>query len=306
MIIKKNKKPTNPQSNIPPHQPAQQNNHPSYQSQQNVQAESNYALSPEVQQLLYSQNMTYEQFVQQYGVTPEQAIQSMQAEQQIPTQPAAPQSATTQAAAPPPPRHQVEEEPDSPVIKDRQERRRGDRRRGYRRIDDRNLISRAHEESNAIRENATREGFEYGINLAKEELKKLNHVMVDFIRAKDEAMKAASPDIAFIALKVAEKLIKINVEKDQTTVLRIVGDVLKEFEKDETNIIIKTNPSDTQLVKDNLVKLFPYNQEGARILVIDDETVDWGSCIVETSNGMIDARFSTQLELLRKAFEEGM
>lgn len=301
MIIKKNKKPINQQNNIPPHQPAQQN-HQSQYHQPNAQAEGNYALSPEVQQLLYSQNMTYEQFVQQYGVTPEQAIQSMQAEQQTQAQQAPPQPATP----PPSAQQQIEEEPAGPVIKDRQERRRGDRRRGYRRIDDRNLISRAHEESNAIRENATREGFEYGINLAKEELKKLNHVMVDFIRAKDEAMKAASPDIAFIALKVAEKLIKISVEKDQTTVLRIVGDVLKEFEKDETNIIIKTNPSDTQLVKDNLVKLFPYNQEGARILVIDDETVDWGSCIVETSNGMIDARFSTQLDLLRKAFEEGM
>jgi flagellar assembly protein FliH len=192
------------------------------------------------------------------------------------------------------------------TIKEREERRRGDRRRGYRRIDDRNLISRAHEEANAIKEKASREGFEYGLSQAKEELKKLGYAIADFLEAKEQAMQASSSDIAFLAIKVAEKVIKTEITCNESIVLSIVSDVLKEIGKDETNIIIKTNPSDTDLVKDNLPDIFPYGKANAKIVVVDDESVEWGSCIVETNNGMIDARFSTQLKILKKALEAGL
>jgi len=192
------------------------------------------------------------------------------------------------------------------VIKEREERRRGDRRRGYRRIDDRNLISRAHEEANAIKERASREGFEYGLVQAKEELKKLGFAIADFLEAKEQVMNASSEDIAYIAIKVAEKIIKTEISCNESIVLSIVSDVLKEIGKDETNIIIKTNPSDTDLVKENLPEIFPYGKANAKITVMDDESVEWGSCIVETNNGMIDARFSTQLKILSKALEAGL
>jgi len=189
------------------------------------------------------------------------------------------------------------------IIKEREERRRGDRRRGYRRIDDRNLISRAHEEANAIKERASREGFEYGLTQAKDELKKLGYAIAEFLDAKENALQSSSNDIAFLAIKVAERIIKTEISCNETIVLSIVSDVLKEIGKDETNIIIKTNPSDTELVKDKLPNIFPYGHANAKIVVIDDENVEWGSCVVETNNGMIDARFSTQLKILSKAFE---
>ncbi|MDD3013089.1 MAG: FliH/SctL family protein [Candidatus Gastranaerophilales bacterium] len=192
------------------------------------------------------------------------------------------------------------------LIKEREERRRGDRRRGYRRTDDRNLISRAHEEANAIKERASREGFEYGLTQAKEELKNLGYAIADFLDAKEQTMQSSSTDIAFLAIKVAEKIIKTEISCNETIVLSIVSDVLNEIGKDETNIIIKTNPTDTELVKENLPNIFPYGRSNAKIVVINDESVECGSCIVETNNGMIDARFSTQLKILRKALEAGL
>ena len=53
-------------------------------------------------------------------------------------------------------------------FKQRQERRKGDRRRGFRRVDDRNLISRAREEADAIRESAVKEGYQAGMEQASE------------------------------------------------------------------------------------------------------------------------------------------
>ena len=193
-----------------------------------------------------------------------------------------------------------------PLIKDRQERRRGDRRRGYRRTEDRNLISRAQEEANAIKESAAKEGFEYGIELSKEELKKLNQAITELLQTKEKAMEQTAPDIAFLAIKVAEKVIKKQLEIDDTIVLNIVSEVIKSLGKGETNILIKTNPADTQLIQENIPDLYPYGDSNTKITVIKDEKVDWGSCIVETKSGIIDAKFSTQLQILQKALEAGL
>jgi len=193
-----------------------------------------------------------------------------------------------------------------PLIKDRQERRRGDRRRGYRRTEDRNLISRAQEEANAIKESAAKEGFEYGIELSKEELKKLNQAITELLQTKEKALEQTAPDIAFLAVKVAEKVIKKQLEIDDSIVLNIVSEVIKSLGKGETNILIKTNPADTQLIQENIPDLYPYGDSNTKITVIKDEKVDWGSCIVETKSGIIDARFSTQLQILQKALEAGL
>ena len=40
----------------------------------------------------------------------------------------------------------------------------------------------------------------------------------------------------------------------------------------------------------------------AKIVIAADETVEKGSCVVITSNGVIDANFSTQLSIIQNAF----
>ncbi|MEI7474444.1 MAG: FliH/SctL family protein [bacterium] len=193
-----------------------------------------------------------------------------------------------------------------PVVQERQERRRGDRRRGYRRVDDRNLISRAHEESNVIREQAAREGFEYGLAEAKEELKKLGIAISELVEAKERAMSEYSNQIATIAIKVAEKIIKTEVACDDTIIMNIVSDVLKTLGKEHSSITIKANTQDTDIINMNLPKLSSYFKSSSKVSVTEDDTIEPGCCIVETTSGMIDATFTTQLLILEKAFESGI
>lgn len=190
-------------------------------------------------------------------------------------------------------------------IKERQERRRGDRRRGYRRIDDRTIISRAQEEANSIRESASKEGFEYSTTLYKEEIEKLNWAINEFLSAKEKIMKDSIPDIALIAVKAAEKIIKKQVELDDKIILKIVSEIIQKLGRDETEIIVKSHPKDVQIVKENLPELYPYNEK-TKITVLAEEGIDRGSCIVETRNGIVDAKFSTQLQILQKAIANGL
>lgn len=187
-------------------------------------------------------------------------------------------------------------------ITERQERRRGDRRRGYRRVDDRNLVSRAQEEADTIRENATKEGFEVGIDKARAEIEKLKDAISNLVAAKDEAYKYYMNDISFIAIKAAEKIIKTEVACDETIILNIISEILKDVGKDENRIIIKVNPLDLSFVKEQMPEHFTQGRMQAKMYIEDDESIDQGSCVVHTTSGQIDARFSIQLELLNAAF----
>ena len=68
------------------------------------------------------------------------------------------------------------------VFDSRQERRQGSRRRGYRRIDDRNTVSRAQEEANSIREQAVKEGHKIGIENAEQDIQALRDAIVGFFK----------------------------------------------------------------------------------------------------------------------------
>ena len=188
----------------------------------------------------------------------------------------------------------------------RPERRRGDRRRGYRRADDRNLISRAHEEANAIREKGANEGFQYGIEKSNEYIQQLNHAITELLGARDKTMEMCLSDIAQMAVMVAEKLVKQEVATDPEIVLNVTAETIKEMGKGHKSIIIKVNPTDVAIVKENIPELYPYGDARTNIVVLDDNTVDRGSCIVETNTGIVDARFETQLAILKKAFEVGI
>jgi flagellar assembly protein FliH len=190
------------------------------------------------------------------------------------------------------------------IAQERFERRRGDRRRGYRRVDDRNLISRAEEEAKLIKENAMRDGFNQGLMIGKQQIEALGQSIHEFMYAKEASMDMIQEDLAELGLKIAEKIIKKEASIDRSVVLSIISDVIKDIGKDEKHIIIKVHPDDTSVVSDNLPNLFPSLQTEARILVEADNDIELGSCIIETKNGLVDARFQTQLDIIKNAFKE--
>lgn len=186
----------------------------------------------------------------------------------------------------------------------RAERRRGDRRRGYRRIDDRNLVSRAQQEAISIKEQASKEGYEKGLAMAQEAVELLKNSVEEFFTYKDNLYEKVTNDILDISLKVAEKIIKKEVETDKSVLECIVKDALKSLAKDENKIILKVNPTDVEYLKEIMPNLLSSGQVEAKIYVTGIKEVEEGSAIIETSNGIIDANISTQLELIKEAFKQ--
>lgn len=185
----------------------------------------------------------------------------------------------------------------------RQERRSGNRRRGYRRIDDRNLISRAQEEAGTIKDNAAKEGYKAGIEKAQNDIMQVKSAIEDFLKAKQEVFEYIAPDILEISVDIARKIVKHEIEQNPQVILDSILDVLKTISRDEPKITIKVNHAQLELVKESIPEIIASIGLETKTSVIEDDTIELGSCIIQTSNGIVDATIDTQLEIIKEAFK---
>lgn len=189
-------------------------------------------------------------------------------------------------------------------FKQRQERRKGDRRRGFRRIDDRNLISRAREEAIAIKEAAAKEGYEEGLNLAKNDISQIKDAISVFLNAKQEVYNSIAPDILEISLDIAKKIIKKEMSEDPQVILANIKDIMKGLSKEETKITLKVNPTQSAIIKQEVPEIANSLGLEAKIIVVSDETVMEGGCVLTTTNGVIDATVESQLAIISEVLKE--
>lgn len=180
--------------------------------------------------------------------------------------------------------------------------RRNDRRRGYRRIEDKDLISKAYEEAVAIKERAQEQGFQEGLAQAKAEIGALRQNIAELMNGREEALQSVASEIGALAVEIAARIIKTEVSCDDTLVMGMVKDTIQKMGRNTKSVLVKVNPEDASAVRKFLKEEDAIPNLNAEIIVMDESTVDQGSCIVETNSGLIDASFSTQLGILRQLF----
>jgi flagellar biosynthesis/type III secretory pathway protein FliH len=186
----------------------------------------------------------------------------------------------------------------------REERREGTRRRGYRRTQDRTIVSRAQKDAETIREGAKKEGYQAGIDMANQDIEELKGKFAEFFKYKDEIFAKVSGCILDVSVEIAKKIIKKETETDNTYLIPMIQGVVEEINKTENKITIKVMPKDVEIVKDKISDIFSGNSFDAAINVIPDKKIKEGGVIVETSNGIIDASIETQLAIIEKAFSK--
>lgn len=185
----------------------------------------------------------------------------------------------------------------------REERREGTRRRGYRRTQDRNIVSRAQAEAVSIKEAAKQEGYQEGINQAVKDVEELKVKFEEFYNYKEEVYERVSGCIMEIALEIAKKIINKEIETDKEATLSIIKGAVEEVNKTENKITLKVMPKDVEIVRDKVPEIFEGNYIEAKISVIPDPSIKEGGVIVETSNGLIDASIETQIAIIEKALK---
>lgn len=183
----------------------------------------------------------------------------------------------------------------------RKERRTGNRRRGYRRIDDRNLVSRAQEEAEQIKQNAYQDGYTAGIQQATQDLENFRNSLGEFMNATDRVFEIVIPNVQELALEISKKVIKKEVTTDPQILLDTIMDVMKTLSKNEPKITLRVNPIQVQYIKDTLPEQIQLLGMESKLSVLPDENITEGGCIVQTNNGVVDASIEAQLEIVQTA-----
>lgn len=186
----------------------------------------------------------------------------------------------------------------------RQERREGMRRRGYRRSQDRVIVSRAQMEAESIKENAKKDGYNQGLEDAKADLEQLKSNFEEFFNYKTQMFDKLSGCIMDVAVSISQKILNKEVEADSSYILPIIKGVLEEVNQTENKIILKVMPKDVEIVRDNVSEIFSGNYFEAKISVVPDNEIKNGGVKVETSNGLIDATIDTQISIIEKALKK--
>lgn len=193
---------------------------------------------------------------------------------------------------------------DNIKFEQREERREGTRRRGYRRTEDRNIVSRAQKDALAIKEEAKKEGYEEGLSSAKSDIEDLKSKFTEFFNYKTEVYEKVSDCIYEVSMEIARKIINKQVETDKEYIISMIKGVVEEIHKTENKITLKVMPKDVEIVRDKISEIFSGEYFEAKISVIPDNEIKEGGVIVETSNGLIDATLETQLSIIEKALKK--
>ena len=116
-----------------------------------------------------------------------------------------------------------------------------------------------------------------------------------FIRAEDE--------IVAVVMMAVEKILPQHFLDVPQTVLPVVREAIRHV-RDQKEIKVHVDPDSYDLVLMARSEFQSMLTDGTAIIeVVSDEALKPGDCVIETPNGGVDARLSTQLGLLKTAVE---
>lgn len=144
-----------------------------------------------------------------------------------------------------------------------------------------------------------KQGYEEAERRLEEQLLTLHDGIESILSAKEKAFESVKDELLPLVYQLVEKIIKTEATCDPELVLHLLKDSLRQSDRNAKQLIVHVHPENIVVVEQWLAEHpNPFRLEG-KISVEENLNVELGSCMIETKNGMLDARFSTQLESLK-------
>ncbi len=158
-----------------------------------------------------------------------------------------------------------------------------------------------------MREEIKRKAYEEGIHEAESIKEELLNILATFQDAKAKTLREAEEEIGSIALMVAEKLLHAELKRDKAA----KGLLTKQIRAAIAKVVIGSGmvkillaPADMIHAKALKIALSKVLDEAVKLHFESEETIEPGSCIIETKGGRFDASFSTQIKVIKVALEK--
>ncbi len=149
----------------------------------------------------------------------------------------------------------------------------------------------------------TERGFKEGMAKAETYIHELMKMLSSFNTTKQNIFLEAKEQIASLAIHVARQILKREVQINPDLLEEQILQAINLVSSGKGIIQVYLNPIDQAkavYLEKNLSKLI---DESVKLIFLKDETVDEGSCIINTKGGSLDLSFSSQIDLIKVAFE---
>jgi flagellar assembly protein FliH len=152
---------------------------------------------------------------------------------------------------------------------------------------------------------AKEKAFQEGVAQAELIVDQLADFLGHFQSIKRQVLDEAKEEIVSLALDLARNILSYESRIDQKALFHLVKNSIEKVASSEKGrLIISINPEDLTHKNELSKNLEAVLDTGVRLIFQKDENVELGSCILETQGGRFDARFSTQIEIIKEAFSK--
>lgn len=153
-------------------------------------------------------------------------------------------------------------------------------------------------ECKKLRKEAKQQGFDEGLEKFSTYITDLEKKMLFWY---SELQKKVLP----LALQAAKKIVAQQFSLDPETIVRIVSETLNSV-KQSPHITIYVNKLDKEILEANKPKLKEKLEQVKTFVVQERDDIEQGGCVIETDNGIINAKIDKLWEALEHAFEKYM
>ncbi|MCR5175902.1 MAG: flagellar assembly protein FliH [Anaerovibrio sp.] len=183
------------------------------------------------------------------------------------------------------------------------------------------ILEEAKQEADKIKEEAReaghQEGFEAGKAEGFEKIQQEQHqIILDANDKAERTIKAAQEEaleyvtkaentIAEMVMSIADKVIPQHFIDMPQMVLPLVQNAIQKV-KDQPQVEIRVAPDVYELVIMARSEYLASMEGKAELSIVSDETLKVGDCVIESPNGTVDAKLSTQLELIKQSIRDVM
>lgn len=172
------------------------------------------------------------------------------------------------------------------------------------------IVQAALDKAEEIEKSAWQAGYDKGREKAERELAGLRQAQMDEFNgilgkmesAGQEFLDGIQSQILQLAMDIAEKIVNIQLKRDDTVYVGIVKKAMASFKSKGKMVLRVSRTEYNKYFKDDAERL--QTDFGIAFEVVNDPDVEEGGCILESEEGILNAGVGIQLEKIQRSLEQ--
>ncbi len=173
------------------------------------------------------------------------------------------------------------------------------------------IVSNAYDQAKGIMEQGKSEGYQDGYNrgiddsqeIAKQIIEEALQIKDEWTQTRHNLMKETEKEMVGLVVEATEKILEHMVETDQTLIESLIKQGIGRVTKSHL-VSIRVSNEDYNHALSIRPMIIASSDKIEDIEIKRDPTLPNGSCIIDTDSGSIDSSIHTQLEQVKKLFDD--